>query len=297
MAYRILISYSWKNAGERRALTAEIGAIEGVEVISDKIITPGRKIHDTVSKMIDNCDCVIALLTPESISSGEVLDELARAHERRKFIIPVLRDSVTPDKIPWYLRDVRQIRYSEERFDDMLDTLLLQVEELVKPPSPRITKRKFAPPKESTVSTPTKALEMVRVWVKSGESIHLYNPALWWSARAITMIGPAGSSVLKRAKIDLKSSGAIYKLSFAEIKELRVLNVDKGQGVTLRIDTHTGRMRQGQLLPPGKDELSGGQVSFTISDKSIPQFGGKDEDDTEVAVNFENISRIEFITE
>lgn len=124
MAITVMISYSWENSAERAAIAAHLESIEGVKVTYDRReIGPGTEIHDKVSTLLSESDYVIALLTPEGLKSKEVLDELTRANERGKVIIPILSGRNSRDSLPAFLRDTNFLRYSPRDIDDLLQSL------------------------------------------------------------------------------------------------------------------------------------------------------------------------------
>lgn len=122
MPYNVFVSYSWSNSAERRALAAEIAGVENVQVLLDKdFISPGDPIHSTVLRMVDAADCFVVLLTVEGLQSREVLDEITRAHDRNKLIIPVLAEGTTLEALPWHLRDLLWVPYNLKNFDSVVE--------------------------------------------------------------------------------------------------------------------------------------------------------------------------------
>src|SRR5882672_9889987 len=124
MPFKVLISYSWENSAERRALAIELGRVRGVKVLVDKDeIEPGDPIHPRISRMIEQSDCVVVLLTSEALQSREVLDEITRAHEQKKIVIPVVSEGTPLEALPWYLRDTNYISYNPRKFDEVAERL------------------------------------------------------------------------------------------------------------------------------------------------------------------------------
>lgn len=129
--YKVFLSYSWLNMEEREALAREIAAIENVQVlVDDDFISPGQSIHSAILSMIDAADCLVVLLTMEGLKSREVLDEITRAHERRKLIIPIVPEGTTLDALPWYLRDSRRIRYDPKDFGAVIKSVVTEIGKL-----------------------------------------------------------------------------------------------------------------------------------------------------------------------
>src|SRR5712692_9998547 len=134
MAFEVFLSYSWSNSAERRALASEIARLPGTTVLVDKdFIGPGDPIHKTVGTMISAADCVVVLLTPEGLKSREVLDEISRAHDRGKFIVPIVAEGTSLESLPWYLRDLNFIAYGERNFDAVVESITTAIRRLADP--------------------------------------------------------------------------------------------------------------------------------------------------------------------
>jgi len=128
MPYNVFLSYSWSNSAERRVLADKIGAIENVKVlVDDDFISPGDPIHSTVLKMIDAADCLVVLLTREGLQSREVWDEITRAHDRNKVIIPILAEGTKLEEIPWHFRDLRRVSYDLKNFDFVVERVIAAI--------------------------------------------------------------------------------------------------------------------------------------------------------------------------
>jgi TIR domain len=136
MPYNVFLSYSWSNSAERRVLADKIGAIENVKVlVDDDFISPGDPIHSTVLKMIDASDCLVVLLTREGLQSREVWDEITRAHDRNKVIIPILAEGTKLEEIPWHFRDLRWVSYDLKNFDFVVERVIAAIRKRANPPN------------------------------------------------------------------------------------------------------------------------------------------------------------------
>jgi len=121
MLYNVMLSYSWRNSEERSAIVNCLSKVKGIQVLYDKEkVKLGDPVHPMISQLLDDSDCVIALLTSDGIRSHEVHDEVVRAHERDKTIIPIIADDVFLEQLPWFLRDINFIRYRPNEFDSVL---------------------------------------------------------------------------------------------------------------------------------------------------------------------------------
>ncbi len=127
----VFISYSWQDVPIRRAIVAELRGEVDIRVLFDAgRIAASDPLHPNISTLIDRSDLVIAILTSSGLSSKEVLDELVRANERKKRILPLVEQSIPLEMLPHFLRDVLQIRFTNSSFDKAVDTLSETVSKL-----------------------------------------------------------------------------------------------------------------------------------------------------------------------
>lgn len=145
MGLRVMLSYSWKDSPARAAIVSHLEKVDVIqEVLYDRRTIKGpRELHRAISDMINKADCIVALLSRDALASREVMEELTRANDRRKPIIPVKAETVDQTELPSYLRDIVFITYSPE---DM-DSILREIEDHVRalavatPPLSRRAKR------------------------------------------------------------------------------------------------------------------------------------------------------------
>jgi len=146
--FSVFLSYSWSNSAERTALRAALKRLRGINLLVDtKEIVPGDPVHGKVADMLERCDCVVALLTREALESSEVRDELSRASDRGKLILPVVEQGVNLSDLPWHLRDTLYVAYNVRDFDRV-------VSEVVSALKKHISRRKL-----QTTLSPPKALQ------------------------------------------------------------------------------------------------------------------------------------------
>jgi len=151
MAYKVMLSYSWDNSAERAALVHQLGMIRGVSVLFDrKHVGIGAAVHRELSGLLSKADCIVALLTKTAVRSKEVLDELTRAHERGKHIVPIVATDVSTDSLPWFLREANFIRYSLRDFDSTLAAVESAVRDAANKSQRRKRGRNVSPPGKVT---------------------------------------------------------------------------------------------------------------------------------------------------
>lgn len=115
----VFISYSWKQKLERSVLVSCLKDSTLLRIIVDiDRINTADPIHPRISQLIDEADVVVCLITQDSLLSTEVREELVRAHERGKVIVPVVRPDIDQSRLPHFLRDLNCISYSNDSFEE-----------------------------------------------------------------------------------------------------------------------------------------------------------------------------------
>ena len=97
---RAFLSGSYRDLELLRKI-ADIAQEAGFEVwMSDRQVAVGDKITDTISKAIDEADCLIAVISGESSTSSWVHFEIGRAWGARKRILPIrVGDATVPSDL------------------------------------------------------------------------------------------------------------------------------------------------------------------------------------------------------
>src|SRR4051812_48640951 len=91
-------------------LATELRAI-GVKVWLDQLdILAGERWDRAIEKALANCQGLIGVLSPESLASDNVMDELSYALEEGKLVVPLL---LRPCAIPLRLRRVQYADFSK----------------------------------------------------------------------------------------------------------------------------------------------------------------------------------------
>jgi hypothetical protein len=114
----VFISYSWKQKLERSVLVSCLKESSSLKIIVDvDRIDIADAVHPRISQLIDEADVLVCLITQDSLLSAEVREELVRAHERRKIIVPVVSLDIEYRSLPHFLRDINYITYSKDSFE------------------------------------------------------------------------------------------------------------------------------------------------------------------------------------
>ncbi|MBL0712102.1 MAG: acyl carrier protein [Desulfosarcina sp.] len=142
------LSYSREDSEFALKLAQDLRSA-GLNIWIDQIdITAGMRWDRSIEKAMEACGCFIILLSPDSVGSFNVMDELAFALEERKKIVPVLYRSC---KIPFRLRRIQYIDFTG-KYDTSLVLLIriFKMENDSVPPRARKTNR----PDTSKVNVP-----------------------------------------------------------------------------------------------------------------------------------------------
>jgi len=97
-------------------------------------IIGGERWDRAVEKALMDCQGMILVLSPESVDSHNVMDEVSYALEERKLVVPVLHKDC---RIPFRLRRVQRVDFTGD-YDSGFNQLLraLRIEQPTYPPEP-----------------------------------------------------------------------------------------------------------------------------------------------------------------
>jgi hypothetical protein len=128
MKTRVFISYSRNDSAAMMAVKAGLSNDDRIEVRCDvQDIEHGSPVHREISNMINWSDMVVPIITTDWLSSHETRDELVRAHERRKYIVPLVQEQTINNennRIPHFLIDENQIRFDARTIDYAIEKLI-----------------------------------------------------------------------------------------------------------------------------------------------------------------------------
>ena len=133
MSFNVFISYRREDLPLRAMLAAALDRQDGITSKYDEdIVEIGGYIHEAIIAAIDECHCVVAILTPDAPHSQYVRDELSRAHDRGLPIIPLKPEEMNKDHLPWFLRDRLVLPYRQATFPSAVDDAVLEVQRVKK---------------------------------------------------------------------------------------------------------------------------------------------------------------------
>ena len=118
---KYFFSYARKDTEFVLKLAQKLRAV-GVNLWLDQLdILGGQRWDHAIEKALETCQGMIVVLSPESVASDTVMDEVSYALEKRKLVIPVL---ISHCDIPFRLRRVQYIDLTVD--DDARFHLLLR---------------------------------------------------------------------------------------------------------------------------------------------------------------------------
>ena len=134
---KIFFSYAHEDSDFALKLAKEL-RVAGADLWVDKLdIRGGMDWDDAVGEALEACPCMLVVLSPDSVASRNVKDEVSYALEEGKQVIPVL---YRPCKRPFRLRRVQYVDFTgdyEAGFAQLLrDLRIEQPSVAVAPPEP-----------------------------------------------------------------------------------------------------------------------------------------------------------------
>ena len=121
------ISYSRKDDNFRTKLAQELHAA-GVNVwFDEKDISGGQRWTESITEAIKSCNSVIFIMSPQSINSRNVMNEIRYATGHNRKIIPIMYQQCDP---PLDIISLNYIDFREnfnESFRKLLDTVEVEV--------------------------------------------------------------------------------------------------------------------------------------------------------------------------
>ena len=116
---RTFISYSRTNRDFALSLAKELRS-SGFDIWLDQLDIPtGSRWDDEVEHALEECEIFMVILTPDSISSNNVKDEIGYAIDNNKRILPVLLQNAT---VPFRLRRFQYVDFTSKSFDEGIES-------------------------------------------------------------------------------------------------------------------------------------------------------------------------------
>lgn len=144
-------SYSREDSEFALRLANDLKAAGSAVWIDQLDIGPGERWDRVVQQALESCPSVLIILSPASVNSNNVMDEVSFALDQQKAIIPVLyRDC----DIPFRIRRFQHVDF-RDNYEHMLEELkrCLHMAKSSAPPAAP-TPAKSQPPRPSTSTTP-----------------------------------------------------------------------------------------------------------------------------------------------
>jgi hypothetical protein len=125
MSRKVFISYSRKDFSFTKRLVDDLLA-QGIPAWLDQIeIKTGQKWDSAIQNALSTCEYLLVVLSPNSVTSENVLDEVAYAVSKKRPIFPVLYQDC---ELPYRLARVQHIDF-RSKYEDGLRNLVVQLKE------------------------------------------------------------------------------------------------------------------------------------------------------------------------
>ena len=126
------ISYSRTNKDFAVRLAKELKS-SGFSVWLDQLDIPtGSRWDDELEKALEECEIFMVILTPASMASDNVKDEIGYAIDNHKRILPVLLENAT---IPFRLRRFQYVDFTTKSYDEGIESARQLLRSLVNQPT------------------------------------------------------------------------------------------------------------------------------------------------------------------
>ena len=114
---KLFISYSRDDAGNFAKHIHKFMKTKGYAVFIDvNSITIGDPWARSIEKNISECDIFVVILTPDSLTSSYVEQEVLQAQKQNKIIVPCKHEHVDYSEFRWGLEEKQGIEFSD-KFD------------------------------------------------------------------------------------------------------------------------------------------------------------------------------------
>ena len=128
----IFISYSRTNRGFALELARELKA-SGFRVWFDQLDIPtGARWDDEIEKALTECEIFMVILTPQSIASNNVKDEIGYAIDSNKRILPILLEHAN---VPFRLRRFQYVDFTNKSNNEGIDAAKQLLRKLINEPT------------------------------------------------------------------------------------------------------------------------------------------------------------------
>jgi hypothetical protein len=126
------ISYSRANKDFALELARELRS-SGFLIWLDQLDIPtGARWDDEVEKALNQCEIFLVILTPRSIASNNVKDEIGYAIDSNKRILPVLLENAT---VPFRLRRFQYVDFTSKTYEEGIESAKQLLQSLLNEPA------------------------------------------------------------------------------------------------------------------------------------------------------------------
>ncbi|MDO9375672.1 MAG: toll/interleukin-1 receptor domain-containing protein [Ferruginibacter sp.] len=133
---KIFFSYSRFDSVFVLKLASDLRAAGAIVWLDQLDIPPGKHWDSEIEDALKNANCLLAILSPKSLESDNVMDEISFALEEKKKVIPIL---LTDPGTPFRLRRLQRVDFTgdyETGFNQLLKSINISVKAM--PVTPEI---------------------------------------------------------------------------------------------------------------------------------------------------------------
>jgi len=114
---KIYLSYRTTDREVAREIASRLQSIGHTVTVDTDILVPGQEWRTVLRNALEDADCVIAIISVNSISSPFVLTEVGAVRALRKPLIPIM---LGPIDVPSVLSDLHCVRLLDNNLEDIL---------------------------------------------------------------------------------------------------------------------------------------------------------------------------------
>lgn len=140
---------------------------KGIRMWMDKLdIRPSDDWVDALSKGVDGCTAMVAVITPDYLKSPYCIRELHRAYRLNRMIFPIILQAINPEDLPFELERTQSLDFTQWKDEKLYQVQLSQLAHAIKSRFGdliRSTTGILTPPQESVTTKDTSEVPVVQL--------------------------------------------------------------------------------------------------------------------------------------
>jgi hypothetical protein len=126
---RVFLSYAAADSAYAHKLHYILSQRLNLRIFTDKALSAGEDWKSKLKNELAQCDIFVVLLSPNSVQSAWVLQELGAAWMLEKPILPIVTDSQVLTRIPVELRNVQLVDIQDLENPETVNQIIESFEE------------------------------------------------------------------------------------------------------------------------------------------------------------------------